>query len=244
MTTQIVNYNDKILKNYQKDFPNLVNFSYDEQTDSLIYLGNSIKLNGYGLSRINPVFFNLLPEDIFTFFKDGFYQETNENIQIQNLFNQFVITEEEISFINNYAHKFIDRFSIYQKNSSLFDKYAQNESIQNFLKQTEEAAKIIKEVESKYNIHSNDALSILNEAYQKAKNINIFSTSQNVNLSNEQGLKLTRKLSSYEQFQENEQYLQKLNQENKLGMAGFSSLILVISSAITFGMYIAIQLLK
>lgn len=53
---QIINYNDAILKNYQKTYPNLAEFTYDVTTDALVYEGNYVKLNGYGLSRIDPIF--------------------------------------------------------------------------------------------------------------------------------------------------------------------------------------------
>ena len=47
----------------------------------------------------------------------------------------------------------------------------------------------------------------------------------------------------YTEFDKNLDYLNELNKKDKMGMAGYTSLILVITSAITFGMYLALKLL-
>ena len=42
----IVSFNGTILSNYQKTYPNLSKFTYDQANDALVYEGNFIKLNG------------------------------------------------------------------------------------------------------------------------------------------------------------------------------------------------------
>ena len=41
----------------------------------------------------------------------------------------------------------------------------------------------------------------------------------------------------------NVDYLNELNKKDRMGMAGYTSLILIITSAITFGMYLALKLI-
>ena len=49
---QIINYNDAILKYYQKTYPNLAEFTYDVTNDALVYEGNDGKLNGYVREKV------------------------------------------------------------------------------------------------------------------------------------------------------------------------------------------------
>ena len=39
----IVSFNGTILSNYQKTYPNLAKFTYDQANDALVYEGNFIK---------------------------------------------------------------------------------------------------------------------------------------------------------------------------------------------------------
>ena len=204
---QIINYNDAILKNYQKTYPNLAEFTYDATTDALIYEGNYVKLNGYGLSRIDPIFFNMMPEDIFIYMKNGFYQNAQEDKQINEYLSQFVITEEEIGFINSYVERYIERLNIYARNRDVFDKYLSNDSIKDFMESIRNAKKIID--------FANKTLSLT---------------------------RTNSKFSGFSEFEKNEQYLKELNDRSKLSVAGYTSILLIIATTISVGMYLAIQL--
>lgn len=72
------------------------------------------------------------PEDIFIYFKDGFYQTGNKNAQIEEYFNQLIITEDEEETIKKYVSQYIDKLNIYARNAQFFDKYYQNESVRMF----------------------------------------------------------------------------------------------------------------
>lgn len=240
---QIINYNDAILKNYQKTYPNLAEFTYDVTTDALVYEGNYVKLNGYGLSRIDPVFFNMMPEDIFIYMKNGFYQNAQEDKQINEYLSQFVITEEEIGFINSYVERYIERLNIYARNRDVFDKYLSNDSIKDFMESIRNAKKIIDFAKNNAKKNDNSVYSMLRNAYDKEM--------ASMNQNNEQEetidktLSLTRtnsKFSGFSEFEKNEQYLKELNDRSKLSVAGYTSILLIIATTISAGMYLAIQL--
>lgn len=240
---QIINYNDAILKNYQKTYPNLAEFTYDVTTDALVYEGNYVKLNGYGLSRIDPIFFNMMPEDIFIYMKNGFYQNAQENKQINEYLSQFVITEEEIGFINSYVERYIERLNIYARNRNVFDKYLSNDSIKDFMESIRNAKKIIDFAKNNAKENDNSVYSMLRNAYDKEM--------ASMNQNNEQEetidktLSLTRtnsKFSGFSEFEKNEQYLKELNDRSKLSVAGYTSILLIIATTISVGMYLAIQL--
>lgn len=240
---QIINYNDAILKNYQKTYPNLAEFTYDVTTDALVYEGNYVKLNGYGLSRIDPIFFNMMPEDIFIYMKNGFYQNAQEDKQINEYLSQFVITEEKIGFINSYVERYIERLNIYARNRDVFDKYLSNDSIKDFMESIRNAKKIIDFAKNNAKENSNSVYSMLRNAYDKEM--------ASMNQNNEQEetidktLSLTRtnsKFSGFSEFEKNEQYLKELNDRSKLSVAGYTSILLIIATTISAGMYLAIQL--
>lgn len=240
---QIINYNDAILKNYQKTYPNLAEFTYDVTTDALVYEGNYVKLNGYGLSRIDPIFFNMMPEDIFIYMKNGFYQNAQEDKQINEYLSQFVITEEEIGFINSYVERYIERLNIYARNRDVFDKYLSNDSIKDFMESIRNAKKIIDLAKNNAKENDNSVYSMLRNAYDKEM--------ASMNQNNEQEktidktLSLTRtnsKFSGFSEFEKNEQYLKELNDRSKLSVAGYTSILLIIATTISVGMYLAIQL--
>lgn len=240
---QIINYNDAILKNYQKTYPNLAEFTYDVTTDALVYEGNYVKLNGYGLSRIDPIFFNMMPEDIFIYMKNGFYQNAQEDKQINEYLSQFVITEEEIGFINSYVERYIERLNIYARNRDVFDKYLSNDSIKDFMESIRNAKKIIDFAKNNAKENDNSVYSMLRNAYDKEM--------ASMNQNNEQEetidktLSLTRtnsKFSGFSEFEKNKQYLKELNDRSKLSVAGYTSILLIIATTISVGMYLAIQL--
>lgn len=240
---QIINYNDAILKNYQKTYPNLAEFTYDVTTDALVYEGNYVKLNGYGLSRIDPIFFNMMPEDIFIYMKNGFYQNAQEDKQINEYLSQFVITEEEIGFINSYVERYIERLNVYARNRDVFDKYLSNDSIKDFMESIRNAKKIIDFAKNNAKENNSSVYSMLRNAYDKEM--------ASMNQNNEQEktidktLSLSRtnsKFSGFSEFEKNEQYLKELNDRSKLSVAGYTSILLIIATTISVGMYLAIQL--
>lgn len=242
MAENIVNYNEMILKNYQKTYPNLAEFSYDAANDALVYEGNFIRLNGYGLSRIDPVFFNMNPEDIFTYFKNAFYQTGNKNAQIEEYLNQLIITEDEEETIQKYVSQYIDKLNIYARNAQFFDKYLQNESVKAYISDFMETKRIIEEARKLANPSTYNAYQMIANAY----NNEMSSMNQQMGNSESKEMTLTRTIpgfNGYSEFDKNQAYLEELNRKDKMSMAGFTSMILVISTTIVAGMYLAIKFL-
>lgn len=239
-----VSYNEMILKNYQKNYPNLAEFSYNLESDCLVYEGNFVKLNGYGLSRIDPVFFNMNPEDIFIYFKDGFYQNGNKNAQIEEYLSQLIITEDEEETIKKYVSQYIDELNIYARNADVFDKFYQNESIRDFVTDIMTAKKIIEDAKRLSSPNTYNAYQMIANAYNsEMANMNQNQT-QNQGLDKPMTLTRTKpEFGGYSEFDKNVDYLNELNRKDKMGMAGYTSLILIITSAITFGMYLALKLI-
>lgn len=240
---QIINYNDAILKNYQKTYPNLAEFTYDVTTDALVYEGNYVKLNGYGLSRIDPIFFNMMPEDIFIYMKNGFYQNAQEDKQINEYLSQFVITEEEIGFINSYVERYIERLNIYARNRDVFDKYLSNDSIKDFMESIRNAKKIIDFAKNNAKENNSSVYSMLRNAYDKEMASMNQNNEQEKNIDKTLSLSRTNsKFSGFSEFEKNEQYLKELNDRSKLSVAGYTSILLIIATTVSVGMYLAIQL--
>lgn len=231
----------KTLSNYQKNYPNLAEFTYDANSDCLVYEGNFIKLNGYGLSRIDPVFFNLNPEDIFTYLKNAFYRNDEYSMQIINLTNQIVITEEEQQFIYNFVNQYFLRLNIYASNRNVFDKYFDNDSIKAFMKEIKQSKNIIDKAKE---IGSQNEYSVYGMILSQYNN-ELNSMNQSQGLDNRVSLTRAKPgFSGYSEFQNNENYLKQLQESQKMNMAGYTSIILIVASALTFGMYLAFQLLK
>lgn len=231
----------KTLSNYQKNYPNLAEFTYDANSNCLIYEGNFIRLNGYGLSRIDPVFFNLNPEDIFTYLKNAFYRNDEYSKQIINLTNQIVITEEEQQFIYNFVSQYFLRLNIYASNRNVFDKYFDNESIKAFMKEIKQSKNIIDKAKEIGSLNGYSVYGMILSQYNNELN----SMNQSQGLDNDVSLSRAKPgFSGYSEFQNNENYLKQLQESQKMNMAGYTSIILIVASALTFGMYLAFQLLK
>ena len=185
----------------------------------------------------------MMPEDIFIYMKNGFYQNAQEDKQINEYLSQFVITEEEIGFINSYVERYIERLNIYARNRNVFDKYLSNDSIKDFMESIRNAKKIIDFAKNNAKENDNSVYSMLRNAYDKEM--------ASMNQNNEQEetidkpLSLTRtnsKFSGFSEFEKNEQYLKELNDRSKLSVAGYTSILLIIATTISVGMYLAIQL--
>ena len=236
----MTNINNDILTNYQQTYPNLRDFFYNEATDTIIYHGLTIKLNGYGLSRIDKIFFNLTPDDIFTYLKNGFYQNTEEADLMNSLLNQLIITEEEVAFIDSYLQKLADRLKIYEHNKDFIDSNLTNPSIKDFFDKIRNGSKVIEKINTG-NFSNQNVADIFTQAYQKY----FFTTGLENSQEKIQSLTRTNpNFRGYQEFSENEQYLQELKQRDKFGLAGYTSILLIIMTSITAGMYIALQFLK
>ena len=100
--------------------------------------------------------------------------------------------------------------------------------------------------EEKATVGIANAASIINNSY-KAELNNMYQDQQQDTTSLEQGISLTRTKPSDKTPINLEDYFNKieedaLNNQNRLGMAGYSSIILIIAITIVAGMYLAIKI--
>lgn len=240
------NLNLLIFNNYQKKYTNLVDFVYNPNNDTLSYKGKAINLNGYGLSFIDPVFFKLSPMDIFAYFKNGFYYDSKDSEAVENLLGQIVITIEEKEYLNFFAQKYMERRNLYARNQEFFkENMENNQAVKNFVGELLKGNEIINKASEQINLGSN-AASILTDAINSNhnSNTNVLENNNSLEDSNnlEKGMTLTRKKEGFNGFDE-EAYLQELENKQKLGVAGFTSMILIIASVVTFGIYLALKIM-
>lgn len=244
----IINLSENIKNNLEKKkekYPNLKDFYYDETTDTLTYSGLSFSPAGYALSHTDSVFFQMGAQDIFEYLKNGFYfQSPNEMSKIINMITtEIVITEEEQEKLKTFVRQYFKRLAIYTNNKILFDNGIENDiDLKDFVNDLLERQKVINGVRTC--IYHSIAANIIIEEYNAINNeLNpsiLDESTQNNELN--RGMSLTREKLGYK-FPSQEEIDSQIEKEQHLGMAGFTSIILIISAAITFGMYLALQLL-
>lgn len=231
----LINISDEVssrLDINKEKYPNIRDFVYNPETDVLSYNGDSIKRAGYGINRIAPIFFQMIPQDIFDYLKGGYYyQSASELEKVNSMLNQeMIITEDEEAFLKKFANDSRRRLEMYANNKFLFDSNPNNPDLEAFLIDL----KARKEIMDSLNNNMSVAATIIKD------------TSSNNNLEEEQTqsnalektMTLTRKNPNHFNYRFREQ--EEIDAENKLGLAGFSNIVLILVSAITLGMFIAL----
>ena len=234
-----------MFENYKAKYPNLKGFEYDAENDILYFNGNSIKQAGYSLSRMSPVFFQMIPQDIFDYIKNGlFYQSTNEISKVYEMLrNEMIITEEESAVLKNFVGHYFKRLTMFMNNSVLFSSHSQDNDITAFVADFNVRKEIIEQV-----VKGNFSYSVASDIIrQELANLGLLvvddlNQQQNVSQDNslEKGMSLTRKKNNSYVFLEQEE----VDKMQNLGMAGFASIVLVLATAVTVGTYLATLLLQ
>lgn len=230
----LINISDEVssrLDINKEKYPNIRDFVYNPETDVLSYNGDSIKRAGYGINRIAPIFFQMIPQDIFDYLKGGYYYQSSSELEkVNSMLNQeMIITEDEEAFLKKFANDSRRRLEMYANNKFLFDSNPNNPDLEAFLIDL----KARKEIMDSLNNNMSVAATIIKD------------TSSNNNLEEEQTqsklektMTLTRKNPNHLNYRFREQ--EEIDAENKLGLAGFSNIVLILVSAITLGMFIAL----
>ena len=231
----LINISDEVssrLDFNKEKYPNIRDFVYNPETDVLSYNGDSIKRAGYGINRIAPIFFQMIPQDIFDYLKGGYYYQSSSELEkVNSMLNQeMIITEDEEAFLKKFANDSRRRLEMYANNKFLFDSNPNNPDLEAFLIDL----KARKEIMDSLNNNMSVAATIIKD------------TSSNNNLEEEQTqsnalektMTLTRKNPNHLNYRFREQ--EEIDAENKLGLAGFSNIVLILVSAITLGMFIAL----
>lgn len=235
---QSIDFNSTILMHKQEKYPNLRELTYASVEGGILYYGDeAIKLNGYGLSRIDEIFFQLPSNDIFNYIKNACYDDSNPSEYVSMLFTRTVLTEENINFLQNFVIRWFDIYQIYQNNLAFFQANYSNYSIRDFIHKLKTNGEVINKA-----IISNSnypAVQIIKEAYNQKKQ-------ENNSPGKEKAITLNRKNPKNPNtiFEENVTYFEELkNKDNRLGVAGFTSIILVITATIALGIFLALKII-
>lgn len=246
---EIINLSEQIKNSFEKKsekYPNLTGFVYDEKEDTLTYNGQVINNAGYSLNKTASIFFEMVPQTIFEYLKNGFcFQSPTEITKIKNMITtEMVITEEEMEQLKIFVRQYIARLSIYINNKILFEKGMDNEDLNNFLSNLLERKHIIDGIKTGIYHHS-IAAHIIESEYDLLTNNTLANTDETQYNNLEKGMSLTRKNPKTIDyiFPEQSDIDEKYNKSQRLGVAGFTSIVLIIATAITFGMYLALQLM-
>lgn len=229
--------NDKILKQLQESYPNLRDFIVNDGL--LSYNGYNLNVD---LSQIDPIFFNLLPDSIFAYLKNGIYKSWDINKRIIHHLNNLVVTEEEIKELNFFVIQLMIKRDIIKNNIDFFNKSIENPSIRKFYKEYLNSDEILKKAISNRGSSYPANAMLANMIDEQRKNeVQNNTNTQDLGYSRVRGKK---DIKGYDVFKENEEYLEKLNKRQNLNAAGFTSIILIVSTILAVASYLALNLLK
>lgn len=229
-------------------YPNLADFYYDKETDTITYKGQTIKNVGASLDHIDSIFFQLVPDDIFVYLKNGFYRLSELDLEkIRNmLMQETIITEEEENLLIKFVKDTYRKISIYGNNNILFTANPDSLYLNDFLQDIKSRKQILDIAKS---MPDNIAAQIINNevlSISSGHNLDDSNQEEGKSEANEldRSMKLTRIKNTespfnYE-FREQSEIDAEIEAKNRLGLAGFSNIVLILISAITFGMFIAI----
>lgn len=228
-------------------YPNLADFYYDKETDTITYKGQTIKNVGASLDHIDSIFFQLVPDDIFTYLKNGFYRLSGLDLEkIKSmLLQETIITEEEERLLKKFVKDTYGKMSIYGNNNVLFNANPDNLYICSFTQDIKDRSQILDVAK---NMPDNIAAQIINETvFSLASGQNLDDINQEESKSNtnelDRGMKLTRMNPNTPfnyVFREQSEIDAETEAKNKPGLAGFSNIVLILISVITFGMFIVV----
>lgn len=229
--------NDKILKQLQESYPNLRGFIVNDGL--LSYNGYNLDVD---LNQIDPIFFNLLPDSIFAYLKNGIYKSWDINKRIMHHLNNLVVTEEEIKELKFFVIQLKIKRDIIKNNIDFFNKSIDNPSIRKFYKEYLDSDEILTEAISNRDSSypANAMLANMMEEQSKTE-VQSNTNTQDLGYSRVRGKK---DIKGYDAFKENEEYLEKLNKRQNLNAAGFTSIILIVSTILAVASYLALNLLK
>lgn len=238
---ELFNISDEItnrLERCKDKYPNLRDFQYDPNSDILTFNGSSIKNAGYGIDHIATIFFQMIPQDIFDYLKNGFYHQSEAELEkVKSMLSQeMIITEDEEAFLKKFARDYLRKIQMYANNKFLFDSNPNNPDLDDFLKDL----KTRKEIMANLGNNMSIAATIINsEVDSMTKQNQVQEESPEM----EKGMSLTRtnpKAPSTQNFTEFPDQAEVNNLYKVRDFRGYCNMVLILVSAITLGMFIAI----
>ena len=226
------------LEKCKEKYPNLRDFHYDPDSDILTFNGNSIKNAGDGINHIATIFFQMIPQDIFDYLKNGFYHQSEAELEkVKSMLSQeMIITEDEEAFLKKFAKDYLRKIQMYANNKFLFDSNPNNPDLDDFLKDLKTRKDIMANLGNNMSI----AATIINSEVDSMTKQNQV---QEENPEMEKGMSLTRtnpKAPSTQNFTEFPDQAEVNNLYKVRDFRGYCNMVLILVSAITLGMFIAI----
>ena len=226
------------LEKCKEKYPNLRDFQYDSDSDILTFNGNSIKNAGDGINHIATIFFQMIPQDIFDYLKNGFYHESEAELEkVKSMLSQeMIITEDEEAFLKKFARDYLRKIQMYANNKFLFDSNPNNPDLDDFLKDLKTRKDIMANIGNNMSV----AATIINsEVDSMTKQNQVQKESPEM----ERGMSLTRtnsKTQSAQNFTEFPEQSEVNNLYKVRDFRGYCNMVLILISAITLGMFIAV----
>lgn len=226
------------LEKCKEKYPNLRDFQYDPDSDILTFNGNSIKNAGDGINHIATIFFQMIPQDIYDYLKNGFYHQSEAELEkVKSMLSQeMIITEDEEAFLKKFARDYLRKIQMYANNKFLFDSNPNNPDLDDFLKDLKTRKDIMANLGNNMSI----AATIINSEVDSMTKQNQV---QEENPEMEKGMSLTRtnpKAPSTQNFTEFPDQAEVNNLYKVRDFRGYCNMVLILVSAITLGMFIAI----
>ncbi len=226
------------LEKCKEKYPNLRDFQYNPDSDILTFNGNSIKNAGDGINHIATIFFQMIPQDIFDYLKNGFYHQSEAELEkVKSMLSQeMIITEDEEAFLKKFARDYLRKIQMYANNKFLFDSNPNNPDLDDFLKDL----KTRKEIMANLGNNMSIAATIINSEVDSITKQNQV---QEESPEMEKGMSLTRtnpKAPSTQNFTEFPDQAEVNNLYKVRDFRGYCNMVLILVSAITLGMFIAI----
>ena len=226
------------LEKCKEKYPNLRDFQYDPDSDILTFNGNSIKNAGDGINHIATIFFQMIPQDIFDYLKNGFYHQSEAELEkVKSMLSQeMIITEDEEAFLKKFARDYLRKIQMYANNKFLFDSNPNNPDLDDFLKDLKTRKDIMANLGNNMSI----AATIINsEVDSMTKQNQVQEESPEM----EKGMSLTRtnpKAPSTQNFTEFPDQAEVNNLYKVRDFRGYCNMVLILVCAISLGMFIAI----
>lgn len=222
--------NEILFKEYQEKYPNLATVRYEN--NKLIFGTLSIDLSKISLKNIPENVFNFSPLNLYTYLNNEFYKNDPQHYQeridiIFNLFLKLSLTPKEVIILKQFAYDFWLRLKLFYEEPSI----SKDEFFMNELKARQ---KVITESFKSSSLAGNQIKDIYNTLVSKETTINSNNDPTEQNHTENKGLSLVRTKPGLPTT---------LDEEEKLGIAGFSSALLILITTLVVGLYLASKFL-
>ena len=244
--SKVLQINAGNLNNLKNQYNPLNSFYVDENDGTLIF--ENMKLNIPEIS-LDEIILMLDINDFRLFIRNGFYKKSLYNDQIIALIQRNQLTDGDYQLINEFAKDIVLRIRLYNRYKGILDNNMESECIKTFLKDTVIGKKIINLASVASNPSDEKSIAnVITTLYEKNNTLintpDEDTTRNDSTQSQDKELVRTRSINSgslpdYDKWLQDEKTY--LENSNKIGTAGFTSILAIIAVIIAFGVYVAVM---